>query len=430
MVMVLLLAPVVVPLAVWAGSSIGHYTAWRLGLDVLVLVAACLGLVLLVRDKPAWGRFWRQPLVWAIAAYGVLHLLLGLLALGSGRVTAVAFGDALILNLQFLLFFAVCVVMAHYMPNLRAKWPYLLLGPAAMVVAFGLMQIFVLPADFLKHIGYGHATIPAYETVDQKLQFVRVQSTLRGPNPLGAYLVITAAALSTLLFAKKLQLKRWIALAIFAGATGAVLFFSYSRSAYIGAALAAGLTVWLAINNNRVRRMLLLLGAVGVIVTGGAALALQHNDRFQNTFFHSDEHSRAAVSSNKQRATALSQGIRDVAHEPLGRGPGTAGPASVHNDHLARIAENYYLQIGQEVGVLGLALFIAINVLVAEKLWRKRAEPLSRLLLGSLVGITFINMLSHAWTDNTLALIWWGLAGLALAPAILARDELAKATRH
>jgi O-antigen ligase len=91
----------------------------------------------------------------------------------------------------------------------------------------------------------------------------------------------------------------------------------------------------------------------------------------------------------------------------------------VRNDHAPRIAENYYLQIGQEVGVAGMAVFAAINILIGKELWKRRQDPLSKILLATLIGLSVVNMLLHAWTDDTLAYLWWGLTGIALAPAIL-----------
>ena len=40
------------------------------------------------------------------------------------------------------------------------------------------------------------------------------------------------------------------------------------------------------------------------------------------------------------------------------------------------------------------------------------------ILFVSLIGISFINLLSHAWADDTLSLLWFGLAGIALAPRV------------
>ena len=115
---------------------------------------------------------------------------------------------------------------------------------------------------------------------------------------------------------------------------------------------------------------------------------------------------------------------------PLGAGTGTAGPASVYNDHPARIAENYYIQIGQEAGVIGLALFVAINLLVAGRLWHRRGQLLPDVLLASLIGISLVNLLSHAWTDDTISYVWWGLAGAALALPATAPPQVSSKAGH
>jgi hypothetical protein len=63
-----------------------------------------------------------------------------------------------------------------------------------------------------------------------------------------------------------------------------------------------------------------------------------------------------------------------------------------------------------------LILFVLINVGVGVLLYARRDDPLALSLLASLIGITLINMFSHAWADDTLSYVWWGLAGVALAP--------------
>jgi O-antigen ligase len=214
-------------------------------------------------------------------------------------------------------------------------------------------------------------------------------------------------------------------LAVFGIAALIVLYFTYSRSAYIGAALTIFGIGWLSIKSSRAKRWLLLVAAAVCVLGGGTALLLRHNARFEDTFFHTSQLSRSPQSSNQNRTSALQSGVHDVLHEPFGRGPGTAGPASVHNNHPARISENYYLQIGQETGWLGLGLFIVINILVAKELWQRRGERdcLALALFASLIGLTFVNLLSHAWADDTLAYLWWGLAGIALAPIMQTKAE-------
>ena len=89
--------------------------------------------------------------------------------------------------------------------------------------------------------------------------------------------------------------------------------------------------------------------------------------------------------------------------QPLGRGPGTAGPASVYNQGKVRLAEDFYVQIGQETGVIGLVLFAAISTVVLLRLYRGRSRALLLVLFVSGAGLVIVNLLSHSWSDDTLA---------------------------
>ena len=402
-------------LTVWAGSSFGHYTAWRLWAEVLLTPLVVVAIAALWRDKKLFAALRASQVSRYLLAYVIVQLIIGAWALAAHHVTKTALADGLVLNLRLPAFFFASQVLASRSTWLQAHWQKIVLVPAAVVVLFGLLQVFVLPNNFLQHFGYGPNTILPYETVDQKLAYIRAQSTLRGPNPLGAYLVIVVAALAVG-FAKRSQLRTKTLLGFGVVGTFALLAYTYSRSAYLGAGAAGVAVGWWSVKSAWVRRVALMCGAALAVIAGGSFLWLRHNDRFENTFFHTDRQSRSVESSNQARGSALEQGLRDVVREPFGEGPGTAGPASAHNTgHPARIAENYYLQIGQESGWLGLGLFAAINIVIARQLWERRTGALPLVLLASLVGITIINMLSHAWTDDTLAILWWSLAGSALA---------------
>ncbi|HSX53121.1 MAG TPA: O-antigen ligase family protein [Patescibacteria group bacterium] len=414
-VIILVLMPFHAVLTTWPASHFGHFDLFRIWKDLLLVPLGLGGLYLISKD--AKTRKWLNGtgLLKVIAAYIALFVLAGLVALVRHKVNASALIYALLSDLRFPVFFIICLIVATHQKWLKAHWRQLLLIPATVVIGFGLLQHYVLPANILSHVGYSPKTIVAYQTVDQKPQYVRVQSTLRGPNPLGAYLVLITTALVALLVTDKKRRGWWAALL---AADVVVLFYTYSRSAWLGAALAVGLLLWWQIKKSSVRKVLLISAAAMFVLAAGTTFALRHNDRFQNTFFHTDEHSRSPDSSNFDRARALKSGLHDIVHQPWGSGPGTAGPASVRNNGQARLAENYYLQIGQEVGILGMLLFVAINILVAAALWRQGGE-LSLILLASLIGLTLVNLLSHAWADDTLALLWWGLAGISLGDAIL-----------
>ncbi len=413
----------------------GSYDLLRLWKEAVLLLLAPLAALLVWKTPGLWQRLRSGWLFWAMATYALLHVCLGFAALLKGQVNTYALVYAWTINLRPLLIFIIAFAVAARSSWLRDNWHKLLLWPAVAVVAFGLLQLFALPIDFLQRFGYDIGTIMPFETVDEKLDYIRIQSTLRGANPLGAYIVLILAGLAVLLLRQsqkdaedasneavgaKLEQKegRQITGVTFFSACLIVLMATYSRSAYIGALLAVLASVWFVLHGRKARQRLAVGLVVFAIVAGGAAAIFRENDRFENTFFHTDENSASPMSSNESRTSALQSGLHDVMSEPFGRGPGTAGPASQHNVYPERIAENYYLQIGQEVGWVGLGLFITINLLISKELWRRRSDALARTLLAALVGVAFINLLQHAWADDTLALIWWGLAGVAVTLAV------------
>lgn len=410
--LMLLLLPFHAFLTVWGANLIGHYTALRLWPEVLLAISIIGVLALLLTDHKIRNHTLTRRLVWLILAYMALNLIWGVLALNQHDVTAKALGYGLIIDLRFLAFFLVTWALALRMARVKARWQWLVYWPAVVVVGFGLLQIAVLPHDFLRHFGYGADTIPPYATVNSNHHYYRIASTLRGANPLGAYLIIPISLLSVLMVRAGRDWRK----AVFLTASAVVLLFSFSRSAVVGAALSVGIVLYLCVGSRKMRR--LAMGIIGGLVLVSAVLtaSLWHNARFQNFIFHTETRSSVKTSSNQGHAAALKEGAEELASHPLGRGPGTAGPASVYNTgHEVRIAENYYVQVGQETGWLGLGMFIVINVGVGYLLWLRRADALALSLFASLAGLTLVNMLSHAWADETLAYIWWGLAGLAMA---------------
>lgn len=398
-------------LTVWASSFLGHYTALRLWKEALLALCIVGVLYLIITDKKIRTYTLSRRLVWLIIAYAALNIVWGLLALDQNQVTPKALGYALISNLRFLAFFLVAWAVALRMARLRAHWQWIVYWPAMGVVGFGLLQIFILPDDFLRHFGYGELTIPAFDTINQNQAYVRIASTLRGANPLGAYLLIPMSLLVVLLLRPT---RTWLQ-AGFLAAASLVLLFTFSRSAWIGGLLSVTVILALSLRTRQTRRLAMIVAAVAVGVIGVSATILHDNDHFENIIWHTQDESSIATSSNNQRLTALQTGVADLRTDPLGTGPGTAGPASVHNNGQARIAENYFIQIGQETGLVGMTLFILINVGVGYLLWLRRSDPLALSLFAAFVGLTFINLLSHAWADDTLAYVWWGLAGIAMA---------------
>jgi hypothetical protein len=400
-------------LTVWSSSLVGHYTALRLWKEVLLVLCIIGVLYLLLTDHKIRTHTLPRRLVQIILAYSLLNLIWGLIAINQHDVTAKAVGYGLIVNLRFLAFFLVTWSVALRMARLRVHWRWLVLFSAAGVVAFGLLQIIILPHDFLRHFGYSDATIPAFETINHNQHYVRIASTLRGANPLGAYLLIPISLLTVMMIREGRNWKK----ALFLAASLIVLFFSFSRSAWTGAALAVITILLLSRLAPKSQKIALACAGAALLIGAATVITFRNNVHFQNFVLHTQSHSQIKSTSNEGHIDALKDGASDVGHDPLGNGPGTAGPASYYNDgHQKKIAENYFVQVAQETGLLGLILFLLINLGVGYLLYLRRDDPLALSLFASLIGITFINLLSHAWTDDTLAYIWWGLAGVAMAP--------------
>ncbi len=420
---IFLLMPFHALLTVWGASLFGHYTALRLWKEALLVLCVVGVLYLLLTDHKIRSHTLSRRLVWLILAYILLNVVWGLLALNQHDVSAKALGYGLIVNLRFLVFFLVTWTVALRLTRLRTHWRWLVLWAAGGVVIFGLLQIFLLPHDFLRHFGYGDSTIPALETINHNQHYARIMSTLRGANPLGAYMLIPISLLTVMMLREGRNWRK----AVFLAASAVVLFFSFSRSAWIGAVLSVATLLLISPLSRGSRRIALAVVATLLLSAVGLTLAFRHSPNFENFVLHTQTNSAIKTTSNGGHATAFRLGLTDLRHHPLGNGPGTAGPASNYNQpHAPRIAENYFIQVGQETGWLGLLLFLLINAGVGLLLFMRRADPLALSLFASLIGLTFINLLSHAWADDTLAYVWWGLAGVAMAPLPKSKNEKAK----
>lgn len=413
---IFLLLPFHAFITVWLSSLFGHYTLLRLWKEFLLALLVLGSLYILIKNRSIIGRMWNSRLIRLIVLYIALLAISAIWTAVNDEIATKAIWYGLLVDLRFLIFFLAVLVIASRSDWLYGHWQPLLFGPAVLVAAFAVAQYLVLPYDFLKHFGYNDTTISPYETINQNIDRIRVISTLRGPNPLGAYLVLPLSALAVWLLAEKRERRDKI---LFGSGLLLALIFSFSRSAWIGFLLATTIVIWLSIKSSKAKRKIMLGAVILAAAAAAGAFALRNNYAFQDTVFHTNDASVIKVSSNYGHREALEDAATDIYHQPLGGGVGSAGPQSSYSDRQIRISENYYLQIGQEAGILGMAIFTAIIIIIGWKLYSIRAEPLALALFASLVGLSFIGLLAHVWTDDTLAYIWWGMAAICLSPVII-----------
>jgi hypothetical protein len=398
--------------SVWLGSLFGHQAIIQSWKEVLLVLMSAAAAVLVWRDRGVRQRLYSWP-VYLAAGFAGLALLVTAVARPS--FTATIFGAKT--DLEFLVAMVLAILVAS--PRLVRTITTITLVAAAVVAGFGVLQAYVLPADFLAHFGYGPTTIQPYLVLDPAVQSLRFSSTLGGPNQLGTYLILPIV-LSAVVAIRRRQW--WWLIMTAAGIVATI--HSYSRSAWLGL-LVAAIIATLALVPSRLR-----IGAFAVVGAGlaGAAIALPQllarSTNLQYYLLHSSLTWHGARGSDYEHLTSLEAGIAGTMAQPLGHGLGTAGPAVFHSG-TGRIIENNFLQIAYETGWAGLLLFILLLLSVARDLLRHaRQYDLAIATLAALAGVSVTSLVLPAWTDSTTALTVWIAAGSLIG---LTRERHAQA---
>ena len=134
-----------------------------------------------------------------------------------------------------------------------------------------------------------------------------------------------------------------------------------------------------------------------------------------NIVLHENPNGGSSVNSNEGHLSSINDSFIQLMKQPLGAGIGSTGSASLLGKN-AEIVENQYLFVAHEAGWLGLALFMFIFVSIMIRLWRLRDDWLALGIFASGVGLAIIGIFLPVWTDDTVSIIWWGLAAIALFP--------------
>lgn len=402
------------PLSVWLGTYFADaqllIKSWK---EVLIVAA-----VLIVAIQTVRHRIWKTLLNDWIIRISLFFCLIHIIVLPftwQGPLPTIA---GLMIDLRFIVFFVIVYGALKLYPHWRK--PLLMASAAAAIISisFAVLQATVLPHDILKHIGYDKdTTIAPYLTVDKNYDYVRINGTLRGPNPVGAYaIIILAVALSALLvIPKKLRtihrLLPW-SLWILAAAAAIVLWHSYSRSALVAGIGVAAIIIGITLLRRSPR---ITLASAGVLMIALAAIIAinWHTPVVQNILLHENPDGGSAISSNDDHVASLETGWSRMVHQPIGAGVGSTGSASLLDDSPI-IIENQYLFIAHEAGWLGLVLFVWLYGLVLYRLYAQRRDYLSLGIFASGVGLALIGLLLPVWVDDTVSIVWWGLAAIAL----------------
>lgn len=395
-------------LSQWLSTYTGYLDFWKVAKDVVLVFGIILTVGLIYISRGFKDRsFW---LFSGLAGlYFLLHLLIWQVnpdTADEPALLATAYNCRL-LGFAILGWGAGLLSKKHIKPRQIFQ---VVIAVSTIVCIFGIIQ-YNLPKDFMEHFGYSlERGVKPNFFIDDKPDLPRIMSTLRDPNSLGAYLILPITLLVGA-WLKKPRLRMLLSGLLLLHFLA--LLLTFGRGAWLGALLAVSLiTIWHFKDKTKsfVKKYWpALLAGLFVIILGVFLLRDQYF--VQNVVFHSDENTQL-TDSNNLRLIFMREGLEQIADQPWGYGPGTAGLVSIQTDKVV-LTENYFIQIGHEIGLLGLGLLIYLMYFIISRLYRVNSLY-SRSLIASFFGITVCAMLLLIWSNEAVAAQWWILAGLIL----------------
>ncbi len=433
-------------------SPLGVLAIWKEGVLGVMLCIAVIELATSYQLRAA-RKFFKIDVIDA--------LIIGLLILG----TAVSLFNTQysILNTQFIYGIRYDFIpLIAFLILRRVSWsewfmsllPNVLYYTGFAVVLYSLCSRF-FPIEWFTWLGYSDlhslylpdGPLAAFQQIgDSGIR--RLQGPMSGPNQLGLWLLIPLSVGLVRLRKAWGKPEQW-RFAAYTFAVGLVLLFTFSRAAWIGAAVIIGIVLWPVIKSMSRRAVIGLLCSTLCFLV--LVLVL-----FPSVIL------RAA--SSRGHIENPIKAVQMMISHPLGLGLGTAGPASNRTSdacvmleagsdaswakdrpdlcvfvadaqvqpplpsgelrptgqpigrtcHCPFLPENWYLQIGVEMGWIGLGLYLALVIIVLQKL-RARRSPSVADEVGSIINYQLSIFLAlciaalflHAWEDAAVAYTTW-----------------------
>ncbi len=285
----------------------------------------------------------------------------------------------------------------------------------------GIILYFLPPAwsirllSALGRVGYPTGSGVLRYVEDNPDLALRAISTSTDPNVLGGLLILITTLTAAQSFARQPLLPRWLLLGM-AFVDALCLYLTYSRGSMGGLVVGLGL---LAVVKYRKLIPAMLLGAALLILLPQAQDYVQHfieGLRFQDL------------------ATLMRLGEYKDALILIGRHPWIGvGFVGAPESSLYIGVSNVYLLIAEEMGLIGLSVFVLIAILFFRQVWLAwpQVRPqagLESILLGlaaSLLGILAAGMFDHYFFNLSFphsVAIFWLYMGLGMTTIRLAQE--------
>lgn len=412
LIVIYLYLPIHAFVSTWGGTAIGPLWLWKSWKEILLAVLTVVTIGWIVSVPGLLKKLVREPVIVVVIGYVTLTIMHAVYFYPQNGADATFAG--LGMNLRYLAISTLTYLLFRYgqvSPRWisRGIWAVVWVGVSLAVV--GILQILVIPADFLSLFGYEKGvTIAPSSIIDDRHELLRAFATLRGPNDFGAYLILPLVV--TIAYMKRLPI--WVVSSTVAFLAWGILA-SGSRSAWLGAAVAVVAYLLSVANRKLSPKMFIIGGMGGLVVLAIVGYVSVTVPQVRQAVFHSSPgDSSLTEGSTDKHISATLGGLERVGKDPLGCGPGCAGPASYYSEN-PKISENYFIQIAEETGWFGIAMFMVVVVSVAIKLLNGvKQHTVSRILLATLLGHGAIALMLHVWSDDPVSMTFWLLTGAVI----------------
>lgn len=397
----------------WLSLYTGGLGQWDAGKDIFTCIVVSVCGFLFFKEKLYKHKYTRL-LFTLLAAYFLLHLSF-LVFDWSGHAHR-PFVVATLFNGRIFAWLFIGLIAGLLSSDFQRKTLLkILLITSTITCVFALVQ-YILPKDLMEHFGYSieRGAKPSF-FIDDKIDFPRVMSTVRDPNSYGSYLIMPLSILWFLLLKNRLPRVKAAALLLL---HALALFLTFSRGAWLGAFIALAIVAGMLYKSQLisfVRRYSPFL-MVAVLLMAGMIFIFRDTYVFKNVILHSDE-STIEADPNELRVHLQQLAIEGIVEDPQGHGPGTAGLVSISNPKGTFLTENYYLQIAYEVGIFGLLILLSIFIATLHQLLSIKEISAKAVLVGCFVAYSFIAILIHLWSNESVAAQYMLVTGLLIGRA-------------
>ncbi len=381
-----------------------------------LLLAGCVAfwLLLTLSDEAVPGN---APTVTPIHLLVLLYWAVAIVATAASPVKKAAFSDLGTLTL-YLLLFPLCARVLRS-PRLRSWLITLYLHISLIVSVYGLRQWF-----------FGAPALATWVDQESSLsKMTRVYSYLRNPNLLAGYLLAAVVLSLVAIFVWQSWLKKALAVTMFV-VNGSSLILTFSRGGWIGLVVAVlamlGLLYyWWSVEMPDFWRkwfLWILLGSLTGLLLVAMVFVEPVRERIFSIFADRND------SSNNFRRNVWTAVFKMIGDYPLlGIGPGHNAFNQIYPYYqvlpkfTALSAYSIFLEIAVETGLIGLACFIWLVIVIFNTaLLQLRRLRQSRSVEGfwligaiaALAGMLGDNFFDTVWFRPEVNTVWWLMVAL------------------